>query len=463
MVKLSLNKETNKYIKLVRMLIANNRKLLFVSLCSIIIGFTFLLSVTSLSETIIKTKQDNTVKTYGKFLFVIPETSKEDEKNIKMQGRQFVYDHFGVGGNIEYANKKITMGFMKEEMGENLGFEIIKGKWPQASNQIVIEEYLMDLFHIENEDLPVCVSLQKEGMSVNYEITGVISNYSYLLSTSTSGYMETKIYPSIICGQENNQSVSQSLVIMQKKLNFKNAKHDIDYLLSGISADNMSINERLYGRGYKDNKDMIYTRVIYIILLNFLLVLEQVVIMRAFLLRNRKTLFLMEALGMSPGEKRKVIFYLIQGFVWFGLIMGCLLTTLIGFVYLNNTFRGYSRYYYTALIYNLLIEAIILGVIFLALYFSYDRNRNESIIKEIIGESNRKQKKYKFKKINISIVIIQTVCIFFTMASFYCMNIFQGESKEINYDLYSKRDTVSYPLKGYNIAVYGNDFFPLMI
>lgn len=454
-----MNRNKNKYIKLVRMLISSDRKLLFISALSLIIGFTFLFTITSLSDTVIKTKQYNTVKTYGKFLMVIPGISKENEEIIKQQCSQFAYEHFGVVGNIEYADKKITMGSMKEYMGENLGFSVIKGNWPQASNQIVIEEYLLHLFGMENENLPFSISLKEDGKPVKYEITGVISNYSYLLSTSYGRYLETKAYPSIICGCEKNDEVQQSLVIMQKQLNFRNAENDIDYLLSKVSMDTMCINERLYGHGYKDNEDMIYTRVLYIALLNFLLLLEQMVIIRAFLLRNKKTLFLFEALGMSPKERRKVIFCLIHGFIWFGVITGYLLSFLIGFTYINNIFRGYSKFYISSLQYNVLVEGIIVGIIFSGVLFFYNYIRNETVIRGLIGENSRRQKKYKFKKLNLSVVIIQTVCIFFTIASFNFMNTFSGEYEDIDYDLYSKRTTVSYPLKEYNIAMYGNDYF----
>ena len=444
---------------MVRMLISNDKKILLISALSMIIGFTFLFTITSLSETIIKTRQENTIKTYGKFLMVIPEIDDESEKNIKQQCRQFAYEHFGVVGNIEYADKKITMGTMKEHMGENLGFRLIKGKWPQTSNQIVVEEYLIHLFGIENEELPVCVSLQREGKPVEYEITGIISNYSYLLSTYYSGYLETKAYPSIICEQENTQDMKQSLVIMQKKMNFRNAENDIKFLSSKIDMDIMCINERIYGNGYKDNKDMIYARVFYLVLLNFLLLLEQIVMIRVFLLRNKKTLFLFEALGMSPKEKRKVIFYLVQGLIWFSLIIGYLLAAAIGFTYMNYTFGEYNKFYIYALHYNVLAEGIIAGVILLGVYFLCFDSRRESIIKEIIGDTSKRQRKYKFKKLDFSIVIIQTVCIFFTMASFNFMNTFRDESEDIDYYLCSKRTTVSYPLKEYNIAVYGDDFF----
>ena len=72
-------------MKLIRILISNDKKILLISMLSVIIGFTFLFTITSLSETIIKTKQDHTIKTYGKFLMVIPEISKESEKDIKLQ------------------------------------------------------------------------------------------------------------------------------------------------------------------------------------------------------------------------------------------------------------------------------------------------------------------------------------------------------------------------------------------
>ena len=62
------------------MLISNDKKMLSIFVMSAIIGFSFLLTVTSLSETIIKTKQDNTVKTYGRFLVVIPDIDEETEE-----------------------------------------------------------------------------------------------------------------------------------------------------------------------------------------------------------------------------------------------------------------------------------------------------------------------------------------------------------------------------------------------
>ena len=106
MVRLQLNKKIKKQIKLIGVLIGNEKKLMLCSFVSVIVGFTFMFMVSSLSGTIIKTKQDNTVNKYGKFLMVLPDIDNESEKEIKQKCIDFKYEHFGVVGNVEYANKK---------------------------------------------------------------------------------------------------------------------------------------------------------------------------------------------------------------------------------------------------------------------------------------------------------------------------------------------------------------------
>ena len=125
---------------------------------------------------------------------------------------------FSVLGNIEYQKKQITMGTMEESMGENLAFHVVKGKWTQTSKQIIVEEYFLNLLGIENESLPYVISLEKEGRAVEYEVTGAISNYSSCLPTPIGAYyIETKVFPSIICGIKEVQDEKQSFVVFSKE------------------------------------------------------------------------------------------------------------------------------------------------------------------------------------------------------------------------------------------------------
>lgn len=459
-----MNKENTKYIKLIRLLVNNNKLLFLFSVIASVIGFTFLFTITSLSETIVRTRQETTIHTYGRFLMVMSDIDNGLIIEVKKQNNQFEFESFDVEGNIEYSDKKITLGSMEEQMGDTLGFHLLYGNWPENSNQIAIEEYLTYLFDIQDEKLPITVSLIKDRQTVNYEITAIISNYSYALSASSDSTLDTNVYPSIIFEKDQLKHAKTSLVILQKKLDFKSSIDDINTILKNcyevnLNIQNISFNERLYSEGYKENSDIVQTKEIYLVLLNILLILEQIVMMKVILTRNKKTLFLFEALGLSPKQKRKIILYMTVLFALFGLVMGGVITTLLGLIYMDKTFLGYSNFYYIALIYNITKECIIIGVIMLCLYFGYGRKQKESIMRGMIEEPIKEKKKYKFKKIDLYVVFMQTICLFFTIASMNFINMFQLEQGEMNYDLYSKRTIVAYPLKEYSIAEYEENFF----
>lgn len=451
-------KKTNDW-KLIRILISNDKKITAFSIFSLIIGFVFLLTVSALSGTIIKTKQDNTEKTYGKFLVVVPEVSKSCEKKLKKNASQFSYKKFGIVGNIEYANKKITMGTMQESMGENLGFQKIKGEWPQAASQIVVEEYLLELFGVSQETLPAYVTLQKDGESTRYEITGVISNYSFQLSTPIGTDYKKNVYPSIICGKKNAKIVNQALVIMQKKLNFKNADDDIYTLFDQISSDNVCANEHLYGEGYQDNEDMMTIRWLYIVLVNILLLIEQVQMIRTILVRNQKVLFLFEALGMSEKRKRKVLFGWIFCVLFVSMMLSFGIALFLGGTYIRQTFQEYNFYYRQVLWKQLLVEGGVLGVALLGGGVFYVRKNRVANVKGIVEHSEKDQKKYSFQKFSLSIAVIQSVCILFATASFCFVDSFPLENQEIEYDLYSNQGDSYIPLNEYMIELTADERF----
>lgn len=453
-----MNKKIKKNIKLTGLLIGNEKKLMLCSFVSVIVGFTFMFMVSSLSGTIIKTKQDNTVNKYGKFLMVLPDIDNESEKEIKQKCIDFKYEHFGVVGNVEYANKKITIGTMTEDMGATLAFKLIKGKWVKGSDQIVVEEYLLKLFGKENTQLPFDIKLKKDGRFINYKVTGVISNYSSVISTSYDKELETKVYPSIICGQKNDKDVKNSLVILQKKLDFKKAKSDIENVLfQNISEEAICANEKLHWHGYSDNEDMININIWYPILLGIMLLLEQAVVIRAFVIRNQNTFHLFQVLGMTTKEIKRLFFYIMQIFIWFGVLTGYILSVIIGNTYISNVFGEYGRYYLSSLNNNVLIMMIVFAMISICSYFILMGIEQHS---RLFSNNNfRKNRKYRFRKIDISIIIVQTVCIFFTIASFYFMNTFSCKSENIEYYLCSKSEASAYPLRGYYIETDGEEYF----
>ena len=455
-----MNSVILRYLRLTAIMIKNEKKLIMLSLFSIIVGCTFIFTVGSLSDTIIKTKQDEVLKRYGNFLAVVPGIDSEREQEIKEDCGDFEYKHFGVLRNVKYKDKEITMGLMKEDMGKNLAFRLINGRWAAKSDEIVIEEYLLSLFGAEEKKLPFNVSLIKDSEKKSYKVTGVISNYSSFISTDYGEYVKTKIYPSIICGQNSDAEVKNSLVITQKKVDFKRAKSDIENVLFGnISEDIMCVNEKMYSYGYNDNEDMISTKTFYPVLIVILLLIEHIVLINAFVIRNKISFSLFRTFGMTQKDCKKAVFYMMLVITAIGMFAGCILAVIIGVTYIKNVFNGYAGYYLSSLVGAVLWQTVICAVIFVCAYSICVSKNRLAVLKKTYRRQSEKTKKYRFKKIDISIIFVQTVCIFFVLASFYFINVFSDKEENINYDLVSKIDQVSYPLRGYDIGLNGDDYF----
>ncbi|SET48064.1 hypothetical protein [[Clostridium] polysaccharolyticum] len=461
-----LSKERKAYIKLAQLIICNNKGLFVLFTVAAIIGFTFLFTITSLSETIIQTRQDIAIEKYGKFLAIISDVSETLMKEVKEKNRKFDFECYGVGGNIEKSGKRVTYGSMDQKMGDIFGFKLLDGKWPQTSRQIVVEEYVLYLFGIQNKKLPVTISMVRDGQSVKYDVVGIVSNYSYTLVDRVDSTQNTKTYPSIIFAKGQLKNEKTSLVILQKKLNFKTYQEDMDSVLmkdynEDLTNDNVCMNGDWGNEGYKNNEDMIEAGVVYLILLNLLLILELIIMIRVIITRNKKTLSLFEVFGLLEKQRKKVILYAMGKVIIIGLTAGVLLSILIGLIYADKAFFQYNRYYNSALIKNVMIELVLTGCITLGVYILCGRNQKSSIIEKITNTGfDQKQRNYKFKKIDGCIVCMQAICMFFFIASMNFTEMFHFDQNQIDYSLYSKRVESYLSLNGYDIVRYRDSFFP---
>ena len=446
-----------RYLKLTKILIKNEKKLIMLSLFSVIIGCAFIFTVSSLSDTIIKTKQEDALNRYGKFLVVMSDINSEREQELKEKFSNLKYEHFGVLGNAKYKDKEITMGTMKEEMGKNFAFKLINGRWAEKSDEIVVEEYILSLFGAEKKKLPFNVLLTKNGQKRNYKVTGVISNYSAVISADD---LDQKVYPSVICGQNSDAETKKCLVIVQKKTDFKRAKRDIDNILSDGVFDNVRyINDEIYRWNYGGYEDMENMRIIYPVLISILLLIEHIVLIKVFVIRNKISFSLFKTFGMTQKDCKKAVFNMMLVIIAVGMSIGCILSVIIGVTYIKNVFSGYAGYYLGSLAGAVLQQIVICAVIFICAYSLCVSKERLYVIKKAYERQNEKIKKYRLKKIDIGIILVQTVCIFFFFASFYFVNSFRDKEENINYDLYSKSEEVSYTLHGYSVSLDGDDYF----
>lgn len=461
-----MNREKTKYFKLVQLLIRNNRTLIWLFQIVVVIGITFLFTITSLSGTIIRTKQEIAVRSCGKFLMVMSDVNETLMKDIKEKNGEFRFTSFQIGGNAEYAGNKITYGAMEEKLGDKLAFQLLKGKWPKASDQIVVEEYVAYMFGIQDKKLPSNVTFEQDGQKVSCEVTGIISNYSHTLTDHYDSTLDTKAYPSIIFEKGQLERAKTSLVILQKKLDFKNCSDDCDSILmkeykEEINVGNTCVNDKLEFYAYESIQDIIEIEEIYRVLLNVLLIMVFIVMIKVILAKNKKTMYLFEAMGLTVKEKQKVIFCLIALITTVGFVVGGGLSILAGLLYRNKAFLGYSDYYYSVLGKNAAIECVIIAIILIIAFIGYQRNWKESIAQGIkMEDENSTEKKYKFRKIDFNVVFMQAICLFFMIASINFVDMFHFQKDEFKFGLYSKQLVNMIELKEYDIVKYTDEYFP---
>lgn len=466
MVKSSVSKEKTNYAKLVKIIILNNKTLLCLFQIAVIVGITFLFSITSLSETIIQTKAQNAIDTCGKFLLVIPNTDDALAEDIKKKKPTFQYKSFGIGGNIEYAGKKITYGAMNETMGDTLAFQVIAGTWPKDSKEISVEGYVANMFGIQSEDLPVSIPLRIDGQTTQYTVTGIISNYSYRLVDSCNRNTETKCYPSIIFNEGQLKQEHTSLVIMQKKLDLKTCSDDIDSILldeyiKELDYDNICANDKLQSHGYDAMDDMIFMESVYRSLLNLILIFVFLILIRVIVTTTQKTLSIYEALGLSKKEKQLILFGLIGLILVIGMVIGGFCSFLFGFLYMNQALSDYGSYYFSALGKNIILEWIIVIVLLIGFSFAYSNGWNKSIINGLNStyRGKKEMQKYKFKKLDFYVIIMQAVCLFFLIASMNFAETFRYQEEDLAYDLFSKEMEASIAVHGFHYVKESHEYF----
>lgn len=324
-----------------------------------------------------------------------------------------------------------------------------------------MEEYLLELFEIENKPLPSSVTMQVNGQKICYEVAGVISNYSHFLSSTIDYTYKYKVYPSIICGKKGAPITAQSVVILQKKLNFENAEDDILHVLNQLSTNIKCGNHHL-GSGYTENADIVATRWIYILLVNMLLLFSQILILKTFFVRNSKTLALFSALGISNKKKARMFFGWGLSILFFSLLLGFVFSFLIGCTILQQSFGAHNGYYVQSLVKQFWVESGLLSIILLISIVFYKNYNGATISMGLIPFSVKLEKKYTFKKFSVGIAIIQSICILFATASFCFANNFKLETEAPNYDLYSSESDCYYELNNYSISLNEKICFPLM-
>lgn len=458
---MKLKKAGTDYIKLIRLLIRDNKLLFSLSLVALIIGFSFNLIFYSISGAIIKVKQNAAVKTYGKFLLVFSDISAEHAADIKESIPEFDYRQFQISGNLTYENTKVTYGCMDQTLGSYLGFELIYGSWPHNEGQAVIEGFLAAKMGIDADKLPCKAVFRENDTQKTFEITGIISNYSSNLSAYNLDELKTGVYPSVICGGKMSENGNISLIVSQKKLNFKSVDDDIAYFLGKYyqmseNIYNISFNEKLGWHGYVDLEDIINIRYVHSFIIYLFLLIIEIVIIKTILLKNKKTFYIFKSLGLSTKKKNILTVMLVSLFLISALLLSLAVLNIINLTYINRVFSLFKEAYNRE-IYKYFTAQLISVILFISCFAIIIFSKKDLQIIEGIRKLKIRNSKPKFKKININAVFLYTVLLFCIISSMNFADMFKVDNT-ISYNLISKDSYAIDKAGTYSIVMYNRYF-----
>lgn len=427
MVRYGLKLKEKNYGKLAAMLFSDSRKLFVLAGGVFLLALSFVLFFVSLNSTIVASKRQQTVDTHGKFLGVFSDIDEETANEIMETEPGFFYEIFQMQGELYYGDERFFAGWVTEETGKNMGIFLKEGVWPEKENDILLEEYLA--YHFGISSYPQRLVLQRDGQETEYTVCGVIGNYSSNLSVSYRDVNGKKNYPSIITANyaEGNPV---SLLVLQKRLDMGTAQeniHEVMFLYEkyGIDFEQVCLNKYL-GEGYINTEDFEKVSLLYTMAVLFLLVLVEIVIFRAFFLKNRQAKRSMEEMGL---QKKEYIYIYVWQFgklflmvVLFLLVLGILWGKIGGYV------TGYGALLEKQVCYALLKELALIAVLLLILAFmAWDYKTG----KKNDAAEQKMTYRYLFRKVNVPMFFMQFVFLVFVLFSFCLRERFAYQEEEI--------------------------------
>ena len=273
---------------------------------------------------------------------------------------------------------------------------------------------------------------------------------------------KTNPYPSIITGKE--AANCNALIIKQKQINYQSVRKEGFQLSEKLDAlgcqYHYSLNDKLYAYAYLENTDTIFLKNLYFVIIILFLILENSVIIRYFIIKNEKTFQLFQSLGLSQKQKDILILVFCVSSILGAMLMGLIIAMLMGIV-LRNQFQGYCSYYFNSLENCFILELLVLLVIFwTCILFNKVgiRNVEENIQFKVKLVINKKTE-LRFKKLDIGIIIVQTVGIGFIVATFIFSSMFKPEDADIRCMLNSKQAMSINRIKGYSVVESKNNYF----
>ncbi|MBQ9119850.1 MAG: hypothetical protein IJY09_07340 [Lachnospiraceae bacterium] len=411
-----MKNKIKRYQRLAALLFSDSRKLFVIAGGVLVLALSFILFFASLNSTIVRSQRQQTIDTHGSFLGVFSDIEESLANTIMEAETEFCYEIFQVQDELDYEGESVSIGWVTEAVGKSMGIFLKSGVWVQEKDEILVEEYLAAEWGITV--LPQKVSLQKDGQAIEYTVCGIVGNYSGNLPVANWDANGRKEYPSVITAcRKTAQPVS--LIVLQKQLRVETAEDDIFEVMSlygkyEIAPEKVSLNQYL-DECYTNTKDFEVVSTLYTVAVLILLLLVELVILRAILIKSRQAKRCLAELGLQRKDfwgacGWQVGMLLLR--VWLTqMLLGILFGKIGGYV------TGYGELLEQQVFVTLLKELVLLGF-FLMIFFLLGWD-DKSEKKE---EKQEKEKSYRylFRRFNVPLFGIQSLLLIFVLFS-VCM------------------------------------------
>ena len=435
MVKYRLKNRGKSIQRLSMLLFSDARGLVRLAWGITLLAWSFSIFFASLNHTIVDAKQQSTLKAHGKFLGLFADITREKAEEIMEKEPMFDYGLFQVQDALDFQGIRFFSGWAAPEDGGKLGIFLKEGVWPKEENEILVEEYLAE--HCGVRELPQRVVFLQDGQEREYMVCGIVGNYSSGLPISDNALNERRNYPSVITANYREQE-TVSLIFLQKRLNLRNSTKDIYRLMElyekyGIDPYQTGLNEYLES-AYSNTEDFEKVSLIYMAALLLVVCIVEKVLLSAIFVKTEQARRSLGELGLGKQDIRRIYAWelgkRLAGLWGCGMLAGILWAKLGGYI------TGYGKLLEKHVWSTLLRQSAFLMVFLPVLAFMIGEYTKEQHAR---AAERKKGYRYLFRKINLPMLLMQSVFLVFVLFSFCMQRDFVYRKEEIRISIRAQR------------------------
>lgn len=342
----------NEYTLLSKKYLLAHKKKTNLIIVSVAISVALVVGIFSMLDSLIKFEKAQVLASEGNYHILIRDASMyekdyiNDRIEVKDSGTLYDYGEGSING------VKCWLGSLDKSFASNLNFNLLDGRYPENTNEVILEKWYMD-----NMDLTIGDTV---GITSN---NGVVSEYIVSGTYSDWGVTKANSIPIVFLSEkmyENWSPInSQFFILFKEGVDINSIENNIQ---KSLNLNNVRIahNERLLALMMQTgNSTVLKMYFIGGVLFFLVLIAAVVMIYNTFnisVMDRVRHFGLLRCIGATPSQIRKLVrkeaLYIAVKSIPTGVIMGIIMTFICTFIlktYNNKIFGGFSYFNFSSI------------------------------------------------------------------------------------------------------------------